>query len=77
MRITIAVHGHLRQSSGLGQEEMTFVLPDVGGMRIRDLLTSVNMFEEEVKEIHMDGRKARLDTILRGRAKLDFYGKRQ
>ena len=77
MRITIAVHGHLRQTSGVGNDELTFTLPDAGGLRVRDILESINVFEEEVKEIVLNGRKARMDTILRGRAKVEFFPKRQ
>ena len=77
MRITIAVHGHLRQTSGVGNDELTFTLPDAGGLRVRDILESINVFEEEVKEIILNGRKARMDTILRGRAKVEFFPKRQ
>ena len=75
MRVTIAVHGHLRQTSGVGQDELTFTLPDAGGLRVRDLLESINVFEEEVKEVLMNGRKARADTLLRGRVRLDLFPK--
>ena len=75
MRITIAVHGHLCQTSGVGQDELTFTLPDAGGLRVRDILETINVFEEEVKEVMMNGRKARMDTILRGRAVIEFFPK--
>jgi hypothetical protein len=75
MRITIAVHGHLRQTSGMGQDELSFTLPDAGGLRVRDILQSINVFEEEVKEIVLNGKKARLDSLLRGHAKLEFFPK--
>jgi hypothetical protein len=77
MRVTIAVHGHLRQTSGVGQDELTFTLPDAGGLRVRDLLESINIFEEEVKEVMMNGRKARMDSILHGRARIEFHPKRR
>jgi hypothetical protein len=75
MRITIAVHGHLRGTSGVGQDEISFTLPDAGGLRVRDILESINIFEEEVKEVVMNGKKARMDTILRGRMKIEFFPK--
>lgn len=77
MRITIAVHGHLQRVSGMGQEEITFVLPDAGGVRIRDLLTSLNVVEEEVKETQLNGRKVRLDTLLHGQMRIDLFPTRQ
>jgi hypothetical protein len=75
MRITIAVHGHLRGTSGVGQDEISFTLPDAGGLRVRDILESINVFEEEVKEVVLNGKKARVDTILRGTMKIELYPK--
>jgi hypothetical protein len=75
MRITIAVHGHLQQTSGVGQDELTFMLPDAGGMRVRDILDSINIFEEEVKDVLLNGRKARMDSLLHGRMKIELFPK--
>lgn len=77
MRITIAVHGHLRQTSGVGHDELSFTIPDAGGVRIRDVLDTLNIFEEEVKQVIMNGRPARMDSTLRGRVRLEFYPKRR
>lgn len=76
MRISITVHGHLRHTSAIGKDEMSFTLPDAGGLRIRDLLETLNIIEEEVKQTTVNGRPARLDEQVRHRAKLDFYPKR-
>jgi hypothetical protein len=76
MRITIAVHGHFRQTSAIGNEEMTFALPDAGGLRIRDLLETLNIVEEEIRQITINGRPARLDESVRHRTKLEFYPRR-
>jgi hypothetical protein len=75
MRITIAVHGHLRQTSGVGQDELSFMLPDAGGLRVRDILESINVFEEEVKDVLLNGRKARMDSLLRGQVKIELFPK--
>jgi len=77
MRISIAVHGHFRHTSAVGQDELSVSLPDAGGMRIRDLLETLNIFEEEIKQISLNGKQARLDTRLRGRARLEFFPKRR
>jgi hypothetical protein len=77
MRITIAVHGHLRQTSGVGQDELSFTIPDAGGVRIRDILETLNIFEEEVKQVTLNGRPARMDSTLRGRARLEFFPRRR
>jgi hypothetical protein len=73
MRLTIAVHGHLCQTSTVGQEEVTFTLPDSEALRVRDVLQTINVFEEEVQTITVNGKKARLDTGLHGRVKVEFW----
>ena len=76
MRITITVHGHLRHTSTVGQDEFTFTLPDASGVRIRDLLETLNIIEEEIKEVTLDGRRVRMDRMLHGRMRIEFYPKR-
>ena len=75
MRLTIAVHGHLRETSAIGQDEVTFTLPDAGSLRVRDILEILNIFEEEVKDVTINGRKGRVDSGLHGRSKLEIYPK--
>jgi hypothetical protein len=73
MRITIAVHGHFKQTSAIGNDEMTFTLPDADGLRIRDLLETLNIVDEEIGKIAYNGRSGRLDEAVRHRARLEFY----
>ncbi len=75
MRISVLVHGHFKSTSSVGMEEQTFSFPDGTGMRIRDLLTSINVMEEEVQQTLMNGRKARLDEPVRHRVRLEFFPK--
>ena len=75
MRITVAVHGHLRSTSSVGQEEVSYTFPDGTGMRIRDLLVTLNIIEEEIRTIILNGRPARLDEPVRHRIRLEFYPK--
>ncbi len=75
MRITVAVHGHFRSTSTVGQEEASYSFPDGNGMRIRDLLVVVNLIEEEIRQVLLNGRPARLDEPLRHRVKLEFFPK--
>jgi hypothetical protein len=77
MRITIAVHGHLRDTSAVGQDELTVSLPDAGGMRVRDLLDTLNIMEEEVGQVVLNGRRSRLDKTLQGRITLELFPKRR
>ena len=73
MRITIAVHGHFKSTSAVGNDEMTFALPDADGLRIRDLLETLNIVEEEIKRVTYNGRAGRLDEAVRHRARLEFF----
>lgn len=75
MRITVAVHGYFRSTSSVGQEEANYTYPDGSGLRIRDLLDTLNIIEEEIRLIILNGRHARLDEPLRHRIRLDFYPK--
>ncbi len=77
MRVTVKVHGHFRQTSAVGQDELTFTLPDAGGLRIRDLLEGLNIFEEEIREVLLDGKRTRLAKPLRGRVRVEFFPKRR
>jgi hypothetical protein len=73
MRITIAVRGHFRNTSALGKDEMTVTIPDTGSLHIRDLLETLNILEEEVGRITVNGRPGRLTEGLRHRARLEFF----
>ncbi len=75
MRITVAVHGHFKSTSSVGKEEVSYTFPDGTGMRIRDLLVTLNIIEEEIRTIILNGRNARLDEPVRHRIRLEFYPK--
>ena len=75
MRITVAVHGHLQSISSVGQDEVVMTLPDSGALRVRDLLEALNLIEEEIGQVTYNGRRVRLDTNVRHRAKLDFFSR--
>jgi len=77
MRITIRVHGHLCETSAVGKDELTFSLPDASGVRIRDLLETLNIVEEEVREVTLDSRRVRMDRPLHGRMRIEFFPKRR
>ena len=75
MRITVSVHGHFKDTSSVGQEQASYSFPDGTGMRIRDLMTTLNIIDEEVRQILMNGRSVRLDEMVRHRVHLEFYPK--
>jgi hypothetical protein len=61
----------------VGKDELSFVLPDAGGVRIRDLLETLNILEDEVKEVVCNGKPTRLDKALQGRVRLEFFPKQR
>ena len=77
MRISVLMHGHLQSTSSVGQDELELTLPDSGNVRIRDLLHDLNVLEEEIRRVTMNGRAVRFDTNLRHRAKIDVYPKQR
>jgi hypothetical protein len=77
MRITIAVHGHFRETSAVGRNELSVVLPDTGSLRIRDLLEGLNILEDEVRQVELNGRRARIDSGVRHRCRIELFPKRK
>jgi hypothetical protein len=75
MRITVSVYGHFKSTSSVGQEESSYTFSDGSGMRIRDLLITLNIIEEEIRTILINGRPGRLDEPVRHRLKLEFFPK--
>lgn len=76
MRITVAVQGHLHQTSAVGPDELTLFVPDAGGLRVRDLLEPLNIWEEEIGQVLINGRRGRVDSVIRHRTRLEFLPKR-
>ena len=76
MRISVAVHGYFQDIASIGRDEVVITLPDSGSYRIRDLLDHINLLEEEIRRVTLNGRAVRLDTILRHRVKLEFFPRR-
>jgi len=63
LRVRIVPCSKLAKNSKIGRDGSEVVLPDGG--RVRDLLQEVGLFDEEVKRVIINGRRARLDTSLR------------
>jgi hypothetical protein len=52
---------------------MSVTLPDADGLRIRDLLETLNIVEEEIRQVTYNGRPGRMDEQVRHRARLEFF----
>ena len=63
LRVRILPCSKLARNSKIGREGGEVSLPDGG--RVRDLLREVGLFDEEVRRVQVNGRRARLDTSLK------------
>jgi len=62
-RVRVVVRGKLVNNSRIHLEGADLTLPE--GSRVRDLLSEVGVFDDEVKHITINGRRGRLDQALR------------
>jgi hypothetical protein len=62
LRVRIVPCDRLARNSKIGREGSAVTIPDGG--RVRDLVQAVGLFEEEVRKVFVNGRRARLDTSL-------------
>ena len=62
LRVRIKPCPKLARNSKVGREGGEVTIPDGG--RVRDLLQEVGLFDEEVRRVFVNGRRARLDTSL-------------
>ncbi len=63
LRVRILPSEKLARNSKVGREGGEVVLPNGG--RVRDLLQEVGLFDEEVRRVLVNGKRARLDTSLK------------
>ena len=63
LRVRIVPCSKLARNSRVSREGGEVGIPDGG--RVRDLLQEVGLFDEEVKRVIINGRRARLDSSLR------------
>ncbi len=63
LRVRVLPCSKLARTSKVGRDGGDVVLPEGG--RVRDLLAEIGLFDEEVRRVMINGRRARLDTALR------------
>ncbi|MGD0111370.1 MAG: hypothetical protein ABSD48_05855 [Armatimonadota bacterium] len=61
-QVKVRARGRLAKNSRIQMDGAVIALPEGG--RVRDLLVEVGMFDEEVREVTINGRRARLDQAL-------------
>ncbi len=50
-------------------------MPDAAGLRIRDLLEGLNILDDEIRQVNVNGQRSRLDSSVRHRARIEFFPK--
>jgi hypothetical protein len=63
LRVRIVTCAKLARNSKVGRDGSEVILPDGG--RVRDLLHEVGLFDEDVRRVIINGKRARLDTSLK------------
>jgi sulfur carrier protein ThiS len=69
-RVKVIATGRLAKNSRIQTEGLDVTLPEGG--RVRDLLNEVGVFDEEVREVVINGRRGRLDQALRRDDKIEL-----
>jgi len=70
-RVKVMARGRLAKNSRIQLEGTEVTLPEGG--RVRDLLVEVGLFDEEVREVVVNGRRARLDRALHRDDRVELY----
>jgi len=71
-RVRVSVSGKLVNNSRIHLEGADLNMPE--GARVRDVLTEVGLFDDEVKQVTINGRRGRLDQSLRRNDVLELRG---
>jgi len=71
-RVRVTVAGKLLNNSRIHLEGADLALPE--GARVRDLLSEVGVFDDEVKQVVVNGRRGRLDQTLRRNDLVELRG---
>jgi hypothetical protein len=71
-RVRVTVSGKLVNHSRVQLEGADLSLPE--GARVRDMLTEVGVFDDEVKQVTINGRRGRLDQGLRRNDVVELHG---
>ncbi len=71
-RVRVTVSGKLVNNSRIHLEGADLSMPE--GARVRDVLTEVGLFDDEVKQVTINGRRGRLDQSLRRNDVVDLRG---
>jgi putative ubiquitin-RnfH superfamily antitoxin RatB of RatAB toxin-antitoxin module len=73
LRVSFFAHGYLRFTSTLGEDGAILTLTEALAPRIRELLPTFNILEEEVESVSINGKRTRLDHRVHNGDRVDFY----
>jgi sulfur carrier protein ThiS len=71
LRVRVVPRGKLAANSRLSADGLDVALQD--GMRVRDLLVELGLFDEEVRRVVVNGRRGRLDQTLRRNDMVELF----
>ena len=72
LRIRVVPQGRLARHSRLSAEGVDVTMP--AGCRVRDVVSQVGLFDEEIKRVVVNGRPARLDKAVRRNDLIELHG---
>jgi len=75
LRVSFFSHGYFRFTSAIGEDGMRLTLPDSAVYRIRDLLPTFNILEEEIESVTINNKKTRVDRRVTNSDRVDLYPK--
>ncbi len=71
LRVRVVPHGKLTTNSRVSRDGRDLNMPT--GSRVRDVLVQVGLFDEEVRRVLVNGRRARLDRAVRNNDVIELH----
>ena len=72
LRVRVVPRGRLARNSRISSEGLDVQMP--AGVRVRDVLHEVGVFDDEVRRVTVNGRPGRLDQALRRNDVIEIHG---
>jgi hypothetical protein len=73
MHVTFRAHGWFQYTSTIGPDGVTLSLSDTEALKVRDMLAPLNITEEEVERVVINGKRTRLEARIRNRDQVEFF----
>jgi hypothetical protein len=70
-RVRVVPRGKLAKESRVALEGVDLTLPE--GATVRDMLSEVGMFDQEIRRVTVNGKRGRMDQVLRRNDVIELY----